>query len=271
MEKSFSGTTFSPKDYDTKDLKPSVVKRLLNELSLVTKNSTEELIKQGFQCYVVHNNLLHWHVKLFNSFEGTEMGTEMAVFESKYNIDHILLEIKFNPSHPLYPPSIRVISPRFVLMTGGVTAGGNIRLPVLNPEVWSPVQTVNSIVLSARDQFIEKNGRLESDLLYYTEEEALIDTEGFYRSFKCFSTTNSSYQSKKLGGKTLLPASALSHIVSLPNVSFPLVFELSNSSQTKITHAGVIEFEAPEGTILVSEWVIFSLSQRAKILNCLFR
>eukprot|EP01125_Pyxidicula_operculata_P006528 TRINITY_DN2254_c0_g1_i3.p1 TRINITY_DN2254_c0_g1~~TRINITY_DN2254_c0_g1_i3.p1 ORF type:complete len:288 (-),score=38.96 TRINITY_DN2254_c0_g1_i3:257-1120(-) len=57
----------------------------------------------------------------------------------------------------------------------------------------------------------------------------------------------------KHGGKIILPSSALGRI-SLLNLEYPLMFRIQN--KTKFTHAGVIEFTAPEGRLLMPEWMM---------------
>lgn len=72
----------------------------------------------------------------------------------------------------------------------------------------------------------------------------------FYESFRaCPSTRN-------LGGKVLLPPSALAKLSNL-NLSYPMIFEVSFGSNK--THAGVLEFVAEEGRIYLPNWVLIYL------------
>lgn len=56
------------------------------------------------------------------------------------------------------------------------------------------------------------------------------------------------------GGKIIMPPSALEKLARL-NISYPMLFKLSNTSLSSSTHCGVLEFVADEGKIYVSHWV----------------
>lgn len=61
------------------------------------------------------------------------------------------------------------------------------------------------------------------------------------------------------GGKVILPPSALEKLTRL-HITYPMMFELINGAQEKVTHAGVLEFVAEEGKIYVPYWVLYSPS-----------
>jgi len=57
------------------------------------------------------------------------------------------------------------------------------------------------------------------------------------------------------GDKIMLPVSVLEALVQ-ENVDYPLLFRLSSMGKPeKITHSGVLEFGAPEGSVLVPPWM----------------
>lgn len=60
------------------------------------------------------------------------------------------------------------------------------------------------------------------------------------------------------GGKIILPPSALNNLVNL-NLSYPMLFELTNNSADKTTHAGVLEFIAEEGAVYLPQWMMQTL------------
>ena len=65
------------------------------------------------------------------------------------------------------------------------------------------------------------------------------------------------------GDKIVLPVSALEALVQ-ENVDYPLLFRLSGmGNPEKITHSGVLKFEAPEGTVLVPPWMANHLGMRS--------
>lgn len=56
------------------------------------------------------------------------------------------------------------------------------------------------------------------------------------------------------GGKVFLPPSALDKLTRL-HITYPMLFELINGREGKVTHAGVLEFIAEEGKIYLPQWV----------------
>ena len=65
------------------------------------------------------------------------------------------------------------------------------------------------------------------------------------------------------GGKVFLPPSALDKLTRL-HITYPMLFELINGREEKVTHAGVLEFIAEEGKIYLPQWVRMPPS---KVLN----
>lgn len=59
-----------------------------------------------------------------------------------------------------------------------------------------------------------------------------------------------------------MPASAL-EVLSRLNISYPIMFRVFNAqrrtSTATTTHAGVLEFSAPEGLVYLPNWVIILL------------
>jgi ubiquitin fusion degradation protein 1 len=59
-----------------------------------------------------------------------------------------------------------------------------------------------------------------------------------------------------------LPPSALDELVGL-NVVYPMLFELKNDKNNKLTHSGVLEFSGDEGRVYIPFWVfLFKLTFR---------
>ncbi|EKG09896.1 Ubiquitin fusion degradation protein UFD1 [Macrophomina phaseolina MS6] len=61
------------------------------------------------------------------------------------------------------------------------------------------------------------------------------------------------------GGKAFLPPSALDKLTRL-HITYPMLFELTNGTDGKRTHAGVLEFTAEEGKIYLPYWLMQTLS-----------
>lgn len=65
-------------------------------------------------------------------------------------------------------------------------------------------------------------------------------------------------QDVEKGGKIIMPPSALDQLTRL-NVVYPMLFKLTNSKKSRITHAGVLEFVADEGKIYIPYWMMHNL------------
>ena len=78
----------------------------------------------------------------------------------------------------------------------------------------------------------------------------------FKQPYRCYSMVFSSKTSEEIvhGGKIIMPPSALEQLARL-NISYPMLFKLSNTQNSVSTHCGVLEFVADEGRIYVPHWV----------------
>lgn len=63
------------------------------------------------------------------------------------------------------------------------------------------------------------------------------------------------------GGKIFLPPSALNKLTML-NIRYPMLFELTVPDTGKITHGGVLEFIAEEGRVYLPQWMMETLEVR---------
>lgn len=52
-----------------------------------------------------------------------------------------------------------------------------------------------------------------------------------------------------------MPTSALDRLENL-NIAYPQLFQIKNPSTERVTHCGVLEFNADEGFIHMPSWVI---------------
>ncbi|WVZ71238.1 hypothetical protein U9M48_019850, partial [Paspalum notatum var. saurae] len=78
-------------------------------------------------------------------------------------------------------------------------------------------------------------------------------SSSFEQTYRCRAASPYSHPQVESGDKVVLPASALGRLVS-PRVDYPMLFELhthnhnNDASQRRISHCGVLEFVAEEGT-----------------------
>ena len=56
-----------------------------------------------------------------------------------------------------------------------------------------------------------------------------------------------------------MPPSALEQLTRL-NITYPMLFKLTNSKKNRTTHCGVLEFVADENKVYIPYWVIDHLS-----------
>lgn len=55
-----------------------------------------------------------------------------------------------------------------------------------------------------------------------------------------------------------MPPSALDRLASL-HIDYPMLFELQNASTERVSHCGVLEFIAEEGTMYMPYWMMENL------------
>lgn len=82
----------------------------------------------------------------------------------------------------------------------------------------------------------------------------------FREQFRCYSMVFSTKDSMEVkhGGKIIMPSSALEKLARL-NITYPMLFKLSNEKQGLFTHCGVLEFIAEEGRVYVPHWMMNQL------------
>ena len=96
------------------------------------------------------NNLYQWVIELHSFPSDLPLAKDMKTA----NTTSIVLEFRFGPTYPINPPFVRVVRPRFLpFMNGGgghVTAGGALCMQLLTNDGWSPVNTIESVLLQVR-------------------------------------------------------------------------------------------------------------------------
>lgn len=96
------------------------------------------------------SNIYQWIVELHSFDPSLPLAADMRAAGLK----SIVLEMRFSSNFPMSPPFVRVIRPRFLpFMQGGgghVTAGGALCMELLTNSGWSPVSSVESVLLQVR-------------------------------------------------------------------------------------------------------------------------
>lgn len=83
-------------------------------------------------------------------------------------------------------------------------------------------------------------------------------TQLFMRSFKAYSPAFFGKQDINKGNKIILPGSALHELARL-NITYPMLFMISNPQMSKKTYCGVLEFSAEEGLCYLPFWMMNNL------------
>ncbi|KAK1772346.1 hypothetical protein QBC33DRAFT_520930 [Phialemonium atrogriseum] len=95
-------------------------------------------------------NMFQWIVQ-FHSFD---LALPLARDMEEAGVTSVVMEVRFGKEHPLTPPFIRVVRPRFLpfLQGGGghVTAGGAMCMELLTNTGWTPANSMESVLLQVR-------------------------------------------------------------------------------------------------------------------------
>ncbi|OII71986.1 ubiquitin fusion degradation protein 1 [Cryptosporidium andersoni] len=89
----------------------------------------------------------------------------------------------------------------------------------------------------------------------------------FSHEYSCYPVSFAGRDELEAGNKILLPPSALNQLARR-NISWPMLFKVQNSLKHKVTHSGVLEFVAEEGTCYMPYWMMQNLElQEGDIVN----
>lgn len=80
----------------------------------------------------------------------------------------------------------------------------------------------------------------------------------YYRCYPVAMMPGPERENVNHGGRVILPPSALDKLTRL-HITYPMLFELHNGKDEKMTHAGVVEFIAEEGKIYLPYWLMQTL------------
>lgn len=80
----------------------------------------------------------------------------------------------------------------------------------------------------------------------------------FDKQYQAFPVSFIGKEELEKGNKIILPQSALDTLARL-NISYPMLFEISNQTLSRRTHCGVQEFIAEEGTCYLPYWMMQNL------------
>ena len=142
----------------------AATKRLMKELQAIQKADPA-----GFEVSVPDESYAFlWEVDFFDFEKGTPLAKDLQ----KVRGGRITLHVAFPADFPSRPPYVRVIRPRFAFRTGHVTIGGSICTEMLTSAGWSSTMTMESVLLSIRQNMVEGGARIASrgDQAFSTED-----------------------------------------------------------------------------------------------------
>lgn len=145
-------------------------RRLLNEMEEIFKAQDFDLMADASS----EEGLFQWDVTIAGFPQEGALAGDLRESGRRYGTSTVQLQIQFKRVlHPFYPPSVRLVSPRFK---------GRLMLDLvcnsmLRPDVWDPVTTSKKLIMRVKD-FLEKHGRVDfDDALFgnsYSEVEFLV-------------------------------------------------------------------------------------------------
>ncbi|KAK9892544.1 hypothetical protein WA026_020527 [Henosepilachna vigintioctopunctata] len=84
----------------------------------------------------------------------------------------------------------------------------------------------------------------------------------FIMTTECYSVAmlpGNERQDVERGGKIIMPPSALDQLTRL-NISYPMLFKLTNQKVNRVSHCGVLEFVADEGRVYLPHWMMQNMN-----------
>ena len=153
---------------------PTATRHLQKELlKLLKTDSTESAIFRIDRTKL--DNLYTWRAYLHNFSSELPLAQDLL----RLSLPNIEIEIKFGPQHPLTPPFIRVVQPRFLSFAHGggghVTSGGSLCMSVLTMDDWSPVYSISQVLVMVHSALSSVDPRPAkiADKGNYSEYEAM--------------------------------------------------------------------------------------------------
>ncbi len=235
----------------------------------------------GWEVELFEDNPFIWRIRLFDFPKDCDLECDLELFDEKYNLGKdVIIEMKFTGQYPNDPPSVRVVRPRMVYLSGNLSFGGTFCLDFLMPQNWSKYTYLDMLITQIKKSLIDNGARVDLRTCLEYDEKQAIDTfiRSRYANSIQFPTVNK-YSEKLLafsstfakntyaipfnqnalekGNKVLLPLSAADRIFQ-SEFQLPLIFELKSNRNVKL-YAGVSEFTAPEGNVIIPQWLLKSL------------
>jgi ubiquitin-protein ligase len=135
---------------------------LMGSLSETEKSKADDDLGVIFTCELAEEDKLNvWNINFSskNIPENTKLYAQLV----EKNIDNIKMEFNFPQTYPIDPPFCRIIYPRFKFMVMNITRGGSFCNTLLTKQGWSPILTVDKVLLQIKSLMLEDEGQGELD------------------------------------------------------------------------------------------------------------
>lgn len=122
-------------------------RRLVNELEEIFKAQDYNLMADASSPV----GLFQWDVSLAGFRPDSPLAADMQMVGRKYGMSSVQLQISFKRGlHPFYPPSVRIISPRFHDPVLAAVASH----PAFSADGWNPMMSAKEAILKIKS-FLE--------------------------------------------------------------------------------------------------------------------
>ncbi len=160
--------------------------RIMKELRDMTQADTVNNDDIKYEFRYSDDNIMIWEFDLLASnFMDASKPADFLEQPDLYRdclamrVDRIKFEIRLPEDYPFSPPFVRIVSPRFLQMTGYVTYGGSICFELLTKGGWVAAMSVVKVMIAVMINMIEGKARLDRNSPYkeYGYKEA-VDAYG---------------------------------------------------------------------------------------------
>ena len=125
-----------------------------------------------------------------------------------------------------------------------------------NGEEIKQTDDYNKLIVEINNRINEEHNVKKATI----NEVGIVYNYGFNLKFNAYPSSFMETENKERleGDKIIMPASCLDILARL-NISYPMLFELTNIANGRKTHSGVLEFVAPEGNVFLPYWMMLNL------------
>tara|TARA_Y100000389_G_scaffold204574_1_gene258080 strand:- start:8224 stop:8730 length:507 start_codon:yes stop_codon:yes gene_type:complete len=142
---------------------PNSLKRLMRDYQIIKQTNT---IEDNYEIGPIDDdNLYEWQLKLFN-FEDDQI---LSKGMKEFNIDKLILNIKFSDNYPISPPFVYIVNPK---LDSGFIFDGAICMELLTQEGWGAATSISTLVMSIRAMLIHTNAKVIESSHSYTYDNA---------------------------------------------------------------------------------------------------